>query len=189
MTIEEIIAEFRDMVLRADLHYRVWRVYSGEPQHRITYARPYSLFFDLSRDAHLGQAIILTYQLFHAPPNPKNALTTLSVHRLREVVGESLSPEAQASIDSEIAAAQRTHEKIEILRNKFLAHRDLTFPDDAFAKAGLTPADLQAQIEIGKRIHNNIGDVDNLNTGTYRFDLDADASLRRVLDALTPADG
>lgn len=181
--------EFRDTVLRADLHFRVWRVYTGEPQHRITCARPYSLFFDLSRDAHLGQAIILTYQLFHQPQNRNHAATTLSACRVRDIVRESLSPDARAVIDSEIEAAQTTHGKIQILRNKFLAHRDLNFPDHAFEAAGLTPADLQAQIEVGKRIHNIIGDVDNLNTGTYRFGLDADASLRRVLAALTPADG
>lgn len=183
------MGEFRDMVLRADLHYRVWRVYTGEPQHRVTYARPYSLFFDLSRDAHLGQAIVLTYQLFHEPQSRKHADTTLSVHRVRDVVFDQLSSEARAAIDSEIEAAQDTHEKIHTLRNKFLAHRDLNFTDDAFENAGLTPADLQAQIEVGKRIHNIIGDVDNLNTGTYRFDLDADASLRRVLDSLAAAGG
>lgn len=141
----------------------------------------YGHFFGMSAHSHFSEAIILTHQIFHRPGGHLYD-DTMSFERILDLIlcQASLMPEALIAIADEWSSARATHGKIKLLRNKWMAHRDLSYTETTvFVEADLTPFQLAEQIERGKRLHNILGDV--LNTGEYRFDLDPSEDLRRLL--------
>jgi hypothetical protein len=174
------ISELRHTIKVASWNYEIWWIYSYQESRNkyIKVLNNYTLFFQTSIHAHFVALVVALYRLFETRTDTVNFTQLMKIIKRKQLI----EADGIEQIEKDIENLKPIWVKISIIRNEVFAHRNFDLTNQTFQKAGITPTDIKAFLELSKELCNKI--TRTLDNSTHAFNLSAVDDTESLLDDL-----
>jgi hypothetical protein len=178
---DHMIKELQDATIAAGLHHDVWSSFRGTETRRkyMDVMHRHVTFFGAAISAHFIAMLVCLHRVYE----PRRDAPTMPILLDRLELDGVLNEQIIRKLRIAFGRAKPVWDKVSVLRHEVLTHRALgADAEEAFKKSGVKPEELEALVDMTKKLLNELSSV--LYGGTHAFDLSAKRDMTALLDAL-----